>query len=111
MPIDACVGEEYARELPVGLVREASAGAMLQSKLDRAFSRPLFVDRVEIEAFADDLVRVIALIERLPRMLGGMELPAFAELVGMPKRVLPLLEGLPFPKLTCYGRADAYWSE
>ncbi|MCX3061838.1 hypothetical protein [Streptomyces beihaiensis] len=71
-------------------------------------SRPLFVERREIEAFADDVLALFDVITSLPERLFGGDLDAYCAALSIDegrKKLITRLGGTTPPR---YGRADMY---
>lgn len=76
---------------------------------DRVFSRPLFFDRAEMDAFHADAAEVFRLVTSLPERLFDGDLFAYCAALRIPfELVPPLLRGYGREPVPRYGRVDMY---
>lgn len=91
-----------------GIMGEVERDPALANWTGSYLSRPLFIEKREIEAFADDVLGLFDIITSLPKRLFDGDLDRYCDALGIDeerKKLIIRLGGVTPPR---YGRADMY---
>ncbi|MBT2478732.1 hypothetical protein [Streptomyces sp. ISL-94] len=101
--------ESLAQGSPLpAIIAEVERDPALANWTGSYLSRPLFIEKAQIEAFADDVLALFDVITSLPQRLFDGDLERYCEALGIDeqrKKLIIRLGGITPPR---YGRADMY---